>query len=287
MESFAAIYPVLVILSVLRSGTSLVTCPALCTCNSREVWCENKGLTAIPIGIPVDTRKLYLFDNNITTIPEGSLSRLKDLQMLVLTSNGLTNDAIRPGLFRQMKKLEALMMSDNKLTRITNSMFAGMPNLMRLYVERNRIRGIEQKALFNLTKLVEIKLGGNQLTNFPKITMCPKLRRLSLPNNRLVRLQFDSLSEVNLEELELSNNRLTQLPSTTFGDMSNFGVLDLSLNRIRRLPRIIKNMSSLHTLNLSSNSISQLPADLLQSLRKIKVLDLHGLRLTSLSASFI
>uniref|UniRef100_H2XVS5 LRRNT domain-containing protein n=1 Tax=Ciona intestinalis TaxID=7719 RepID=H2XVS5_CIOIN len=264
--------------STAKMTSSTMTCPRLCSCHSREVWCENQGLTEIPVGIPVDTRKLYLFDNNITTIPEGSLSRLK------------------------LKELEVLILSNNKLTTITNDMFAGMPKLVRLYIEKNRLRTIAPKALFNMTKLVELKLSGNQLTNFPKIKSCPKLRRLSLNNNKLARLQFDSLSEVNLEELEvkgigvklnqtnylqLSSNRLTQLPSTTFRDMSNFGVLDLSLNRIRRLPRIIKNMTSLHSLNLSCNSISFLPPDLLQSLRKIKVLDLHDLRLSSLSESFI
>nr|XP_018673264.1 vasorin-like [Ciona intestinalis] len=287
MTTWATTYLALVMLLVAKMTSSTMTCPRLCSCHSREVWCENQGLTEIPVGIPVDTRKLYLFDNNITTIPEGSLSRLKGLQFLVLTSNGLTNDAIRPGLFSQLKELEVLILSNNKLTTITNDMFAGMPKLVRLYIEKNRLRTIAPKALFNMTKLVELKLSGNQLTNFPKIKSCPKLRRLSLNNNKLARLQFDSLSEVNLEELELSSNRLTQLPSTTFRDMSNFGVLDLSLNRIRRLPRIIKNMTSLHSLNLSCNSISFLPPDLLQSLRKIKVLDLHDLRLSSLSESFI
>jgi len=52
-------------------------CPKHCSCSQRQVWCNSQGFNAVPANLPRNTKKLYLFDNNITVIPPGSLSRLK------------------------------------------------------------------------------------------------------------------------------------------------------------------------------------------------------------------
>ncbi|XP_076805622.1 vasorin-like [Clavelina lepadiformis] len=271
----------------LKSVPAIVACPSACDCHNKEVWCESRGLTSVPVDIPADTRMLFLFDNKITTIPDGSLSRLKSLRLLSLSSNRLNDSAFKPSLFLQLKQLQNLELSDNRLTSIPRNAFAGMPNVVRIYLENNKISSIDRDALKNMSNLLELKLSNNRLSDFPKIVACPALSRLCLGGNELVRLRPDGLRQVNLEHLELSRNRLNQLPSTFFGGLSNMRVLDISSNQIHRVPQIISNMTSLQTLNLSHNPITTLDGNFLTNLRRMKTLDLGSLQLSTLSEGFI
>ncbi|XP_076806262.1 vasorin-like [Clavelina lepadiformis] len=241
---------VLFLLVVASGVPAIVTCPSACDCHNKEVWCEGRGLTSVPVDIPADTRMLFLFDNKITTIPDGSLSRLKSLRLLSLSSNRLNDSAFKPSLFLQLKQLENLELSDNRLTSIPRNAFAGMPNLVRIYLENNKISSIDSDALKNMSNLLELKLSNNRLSDFPKIVACPALSRLCLGGNEFVRLRPDGLRQVNLEHLELSRNRLNQLPSMLFGGLSNMRVLDISSNQIHRVPQIIRIMDVFHETTL-------------------------------------
>ncbi|XP_076818232.1 vasorin-like [Clavelina lepadiformis] len=281
-------YQAVLFLLVVASGVpATVACPSACDCHNKEVWCESRGLTSVPVDIPADTRMLYLFDNKIKTIPDGSLSRLKSLRLLSLSSNRLNDSAFKPSLFLQLKQLVNLQLSDNRLTSIPRNAFAGMPNLVRIDLENNKIISIDSDALKNMSNLLELKLSNNRLSDFPKIVACPALSRLCLGGNELVRLRPDGLRQVNLEHLELSRNRLNQLPSTLFGGLSNMRVLDISSNQIHRVPQIISNMTSLQTLNLSHNPITTLDGKFLTNLRRMKTLDIGSLQLSTLREGFI
>lgn len=53
------------------------SCCSVCECRAQEVWCEERGLTSIPVDIPSQIKRLYLFNNNISFIPDESLANLK------------------------------------------------------------------------------------------------------------------------------------------------------------------------------------------------------------------
>ena len=80
-----------------------------------------------------------------------------------------------------------------------------MPRLARLYLEKNSISTVNINGLSNLVNLVELKLSNNKLRDLPKIVNCPKLSRLCLNFNQIVRLQSGFLDEVNLEQLGVSS----------------------------------------------------------------------------------
>ena len=66
-------------------------CPDLCRCQVRgRVYCNGKGLTQVPYGIPSDTKVLYLQDNEIINSVELNerLSNLPFLEKVMLYKNG-------------------------------------------------------------------------------------------------------------------------------------------------------------------------------------------------------
>nr|CAB3267599.1 vasorin-like [Phallusia mammillata] len=266
---------------------SVHACPSGCQCSQHEVWCNGANLTEIPPNLPLDTRHLFLFNNKIFNIAEGSLSRLRNLQLLDLSMNRLTNQGLRSNELNKLNKLEELMLGHNKISTVSSSMFSGMTKLVRLYLNDNAIQSVEQNAIRNMSSLLELILSNNNMQTFPKITNSPKLQRLCLDGNKLTRLQFNSFEDLNLEELTLAGNKLTQLPKTAFRATSNLRILDISKNSFRNVPEIIRNMTSLSKLNLSVNAIASLPANLIHGMRRLKELDIHDMRLTTLAEGFI
>jgi Leucine-rich repeat (LRR) protein len=96
---------------------------------------------------------------------------------------------------------------------------------------------IENYALINLTKLVQLDLHQNKLTSFEEI---PK--------------SFE------LDSLILAFNFISSL--SNLDNCPNLSVLDLHNNRISELSGEVLHLKNLKTLNLSNNDLSDLPPQL-------------------------
>eukprot|EP01033_Poteriospumella_lacustris_P006153 gene6153-4417_t len=118
----------------------------------------------------------------------------------------------------------------------------------------------------------ELLVPNNGLHGFPT-GMCENLalqtayiRRINASRNEFVRLtnaEHPQLSVYHfryLVSLNLSFNKITRLPDN-FGELSSLEVLILSNNRISKLPRSFNGLTSLRTLDLSGNSFSYLPEE--------------------------
>lgn len=120
---------------------------------------------------------------------------------------------------------------------------------------------------------------GTQTTN-PPVASAVSSKRLDLSNKGLENVPSSVFSKNDLEELDLSGNRLTgALPGeirflqrlrvlnvngndltgvpAEIGQLSSLLTLDLSKNRLTGLPMELGNLKNLHTLNLRGNTISQ------------------------------
>jgi internalin A len=93
---------------------------------------------------------------------------------------------------------------------------------------------------------------------------------LSLDNNRLVSLPESINALQNINELNLSNNRLLKLPK-----LQNVTVLDLSDNQLTDLPDAVSHMEKLLYLDLSDNRIKFL-SESVTRLQQLTTLHLHG-----------
>uniref|UniRef100_A0A672V236 Slit homolog 2 protein n=1 Tax=Strigops habroptila TaxID=2489341 RepID=A0A672V236_STRHB len=65
-----------------NSCSPLSRCPAECTCLDTVVRCSNKGLKALPKGIPKDVTELDLSNNRISTLSNQSFSNMTQLVSL-------------------------------------------------------------------------------------------------------------------------------------------------------------------------------------------------------------
>jgi slit protein 2 len=106
-------------------------CPAACTCDRTTVDCSGKGLKEIPRDIPLYTTELLLNDNQLGRIKsDGLFGRLPNLIKLDIRRNQITG--IEPQAFDGASKIQELLISENKISEITNKMFLGLHNLKTL-----------------------------------------------------------------------------------------------------------------------------------------------------------
>ena len=130
--------------------------------------------------------------------------------------------------------------------------------------------------------------------------MLRHLTELSLQNNRLTaflqNLAHHEICLINLQHLDLSSNRLQQVPKSitklpslqTLGLAYNFiedisllcsnsllrlEVLDVSNNKITKVPTFINNLISLSSLNIQNNALKSIPYELgfMKELKNLKI----------------
>ncbi|MEK7595201.1 MAG: leucine-rich repeat domain-containing protein [Patescibacteria group bacterium] len=98
---------------------------------------------------------------------------------------------------------------------------------------------------------------------------------LDLSNKGLEKLPSYVPKQTNLEELNLSNNRLIGALPSEIGKLKNLRVLNASNNLMTGVPAEVGQLSKLEFLDLSNNKLTGLPYEL-GNLENLKVLNLSG-----------
>ncbi|CAA0830850.1 Probable inactive receptor kinase [Striga hermonthica] len=116
-------------------------------------------------------------------IPPNTLSRLFELQILSLRSNGLTGPFPRDLL--NLQNLVALYLQDNEFEGPLPSNFSGWKNLSVLNLSDNGFNGSIPPSFTNLTRLTVLSLANNSFSGvIPDIGIL-SLQSLDLSNNML------------------------------------------------------------------------------------------------------
>ncbi|XP_025773454.1 leucine-rich repeat-containing protein 3C [Puma concolor] len=91
----------------------------------RTFRCSQAGLSAVPTGIPNDTRKLYLDANQLASVPAGAFQHLPVLEELDLSHNALVHlsGAAFQGLAGSLRHLD---LSANQLASVPVEAFVGL-----------------------------------------------------------------------------------------------------------------------------------------------------------------
>ncbi|ELK16332.1 Leucine-rich repeat-containing protein 52 [Pteropus alecto] len=127
-------------------------CPSKCQCLVQEVTCTGMQLTEYPPDVPLNTRRLYLDDNDITFLPAMDLGLLSDLVYLDCRSNliGEVMDYTFVGVF----KLIYLDLSSNNLTSISPYGFSMLGHLVHLNISNNpRLSSLNRYTFANTSSL--------------------------------------------------------------------------------------------------------------------------------------
>ncbi|KAJ8020129.1 Protein slit [Holothuria leucospilota] len=135
------------------SGVEACGDHGVCDCSTNAIVnCTYKQLTTIPLGIPNNTRYLYLGFNEITDIPYEFMEQFDHLTELSCDNNRLkTADAF----FKDScNKVKLIVLGETNITHITNHTFDGLTGIGKLELRLNPLRQIEAGAFTDVCKSV-------------------------------------------------------------------------------------------------------------------------------------
>lgn len=226
---------------------------------------------------------LQMKGNIIINLPPVLFRNLHNLRNLDLSQNKL--EEIKTETFTGLARLEVLKMSNNHISNLTHDMFHNLSQLVELHLEWNKISQLDDDIFSVLTKLKVLNLRGNLLTNFSGKAFgseAPNLKELNLQDNRLTELS--SLSHLTcLTDLILSSNQFSNLSEGIFNNITLLESLDLSENQLTFLPEsIFSELFSLKVIHLHKNNISRVEPKLFQDQNVMEQLYLSDNHLESL-----
>ncbi|XP_053688100.1 insulin-like growth factor-binding protein complex acid labile subunit [Sabethes cyaneus] len=170
---------------------------------------------------------LNLRGNFLDELSEGVFSGLKKLEELNLGQNRIGR--VDPKAFEGLVNLKVLYLDDNTLSAVPSEAFGPLVNLAELYLGINSFSTISKDAFTNLNKLTHLDLKGAALYNVSGFSGLEGLRTLDLSDNRLSRIPTPELMPLSrLEELALGQNDFDSIPTAAFAGMSNLRKLDIS-----------------------------------------------------------
>lgn len=135
--------------------------------------------------------------------------------------------------FVSANKLQILLLSDNKITELGESLFNYSPELEYLFISGNQLHTLHPNAFKGLRKLRHLDLSGNRLQQLPERLFVDLigLQELFLADNQLSFISVDLLTHnTRLQTVSLHTNRLRQLDEYAFRAAAHMLLLDLSHN---------------------------------------------------------
>ncbi|XP_042485349.1 receptor-like protein 56 [Macadamia integrifolia] len=217
--------------------------------------------------------KLFLeriFIKGSYALLKGLICGWKQLKMLDLHLNDLSDESLPSCLWHNNSLLEELHLSSNNLKGSLGFTAAGLCKLRKLRhidLTMNSIDDIHWPCLSQLNSLQTLYLGQNQISGTipPLISNLTSLVKLDLSNNKLDGVVFFSMfaNLSKLERINLSNNREleveTEFPSYWVPSFQlnslHLGSCKLNMRTHGNIPHFISTQYSLDDLSLSYNSL--------------------------------
>ncbi|NWV65815.1 LIGO3 protein, partial [Malurus elegans] len=253
-------------------------CPARCECapQLRSVLCHRKRLTAIPEGIPSETRVLELNKNRIRCLNPGDLAPYPLLEELDFSENIISN--VEPGAFSNLFNLQTLRLRGNQLKLIPPGVFTKLTNLTLLDISENKLVILLDYMFQDLRNLKSLEVGDNDLVYISQRAFSGLLglEQLTIERCNLTAISAESLSYLqNLEVLRLRHLSISALEEQNFRKLYN--LLQLEIDNWPLLEEV--SPSSFQGLNLTSLSITYtnitaVPAAALRNLVYLRYLNL-------------
>lgn len=228
---------------------------------------ENNKITNLP-QLNQSIKKLKASNNKICSVKEQELKSLKDIDLsnneiasfpteikmlkgnsILLKRNQMSeiNCSIIPISKVLSSNITVIDISFNQISTIPKEIFEELPNLHTFYAFFNNITSIPSEII-NCKALYTIGISYNPIKKFPKLPN--SLDRIIASNCQIDSFDLDLFADTNnlfLTSVDLSGNNLESFPSFT-----SLQILNLSHNKLKKLPSITEN---LRILDVSMNSI--------------------------------
>ncbi|EDV52522.1 protein artichoke [Drosophila erecta] len=261
---------------------ALMAMPAL-----RELRMRNNSLSSdlpLPFWNLPGLKGLDLAQNQFARVDSQLLAGLPSLRRLDLSENGLIE--LAPNSFRHNPLLETLNISSNELTKVHSSTLIHLERLFEVDASYNQLKSV----IGGLPRIVErISLKGNQITSLPaaasKDLQLPNLRMLDLSQNRIEQLPRHGFQgALELRVLSLAQNELRQLEDTSFIGIQRLELLHLQENQLGEADeRALLPLAELRNLNLQSNKLEAITDNFFSNNSRLEQLDLSRNLIRSIS----
>ena len=198
------------------------------------------------------------FPDGIKALAEGDAG--KTLQILYL---GYNNIASLPAEVSKMKKLGKIDMIYNKLTALPA--FGKDVNLVQGTFDYNEINTINTDGgiFCGMDDVESLSFSHNELTDFPDIFDASSIYIMASVNFSYNKIETVVTKKgINVNELSLAGNELTEFPGALFEHNSPLTVLNLSGNKINKFTNEHLKGDKVYmmtSLDLSNNRLEKLP----------------------------
>lgn len=216
--------------------------------NLKEVHMQSNGIPELPENLIWDSPNvsvLKLQQNKLKTLPPAFLKEKPNLTVLDLSDNRL--ESIPSGLFDTANQLKTINLSRNRIQTIQKGVLHGLQHLLELDLSRNDLHKIEPHSFPDNSPLTFLDLSHNKLTDLSASEVYNGFGRASV---------FETLGQ--MEELNLSNNSISEIYSDWMLHMLDLKKLNLSYNNITQISiNEMQFLSNGVTVDLRSNNLTK------------------------------
>lgn len=219
-----------------------------------------------------------------TTIDQNTFPTLSNLQALKLQSMKI-QFILSTGFEDKFPALTRLEIVGNVMLNVVPvSALRFLTTLQHLSLKQNNISHITFDAFGTLQNLLELDLSHNEINNL--VDNCfqglyNKLEFLSLFLNRLDQTKLRPVytkSWLRLEQLNIGNNMLTDIPSGFFTNMPGLAYLNLLDNKLTTVKTTyFTNLPAIHHIDISYNPIASIEDQAFAQVPTLTELDLEYL----------
>ncbi|KAJ8026804.1 Leucine-rich repeat and immunoglobulin-like domain-containing nogo receptor-interacting protein 1 [Holothuria leucospilota] len=276
----------LTLIVFLATKNARATCPSRCVCNSEDVVdCSDSGIADVPTNIPSTATTIDLSYNSISGLKKDDFENASNWQSLDLSNNKISE--IGNGTFEVFENLQFMNLSSNTIQGIPQETFAGLNGLKTLDLSFNPAMTLIEGALQIMPSLTSISLSGCPTARSYKFSDIGTLQHLLLTQCEIHTLQPDNFRYLGeLVLLDLSDNKITDFPSETIGELRKLEVLHMDRNDVDLSKgKLLSQFSAITNLTLDENEIRSIHQETLHDMRQLQQLSLVDNKLRSLPES--